>query len=114
VNELESISQDFKSNEEELKPRMSAIKYAILSEQETFIEAFVQLDGVTKLITLLRHPKNQLVTIALDIIPKLLTVDVALQFMQKKPDLFTNLYEKMDSQNQRIRYQTHMVFVWLC
>jgi len=34
--------------------------------------------------------------------------------MQKKPDLFTNLYEKMDSQNQRIRYQTHMVFVWLC
>ena len=34
--------------------------------------------------------------------------------MKQKPDLFTNLYEKMDSQNQRIRYQTHMVFVWLC
>ena len=97
VNELESISEDFKSSEEDLKPRMSAIKYAILSEHEAFIEAFVQLEGVTKIITILRHPKNQLVTIALDVIPKLLANDSALQFMSKKPDLFTNLYEKMDS-----------------
>ena len=44
----------------------------------------------------------------------LLAKDYALQYMKSKPDLFTNLYEKMDSQNQRLRYQTHNVFVWLC
>ena len=34
--------------------------------------------------------------------------------MKKKPDIFTNIYEKMDSQQQRVRYQTLMIFVWLC
>ena len=76
---------------------MSAIKYGILSEHEGFIDAFVALQGISKIVTILRHPKNQLVTVALDVIPKLLAFDSALQYMKKKPDLFTNLYEKMDS-----------------
>ena len=97
VNELQAIAEDFKSEEEALKPRMSAVKYAILSEHQSFIDAFIELQGLSKIITILRHPKNALVTVALDVIPKLLGFESALNYMKKKPDLFTNLYEKMDS-----------------
>ena len=57
---------------------MGAVKYAILSEHEGFIDSFVELGGITKIITILRHPRNPLVTVALDVIPKLLAFDSAL------------------------------------
>ena len=93
---------------------MMAVRYSLSADHEGFIDAFVECGGITKVVTILRHPKTGLVSVALDVMPKLLAYDSALSYMKSKPDLFTSLYEKMDSQNQRIRYQTHMVFVWLC
>ena len=93
---------------------MNAVKSSIQSDHERFIDTFVAFDGITKIITILRHPKNQLVSVALDVIQMLLGHESALLYMKQKPDLFTNLYEKMDSPNSRLRFQTHNIFVWLC
>ena len=78
VNELQIVAEDFKSDEDVLKQRMSAVKYAILAEHEGFIDAFVECGGIAKMVTILRHPNNQLVMVALDVIPKLLAFDSAL------------------------------------
>ena len=97
-----------------MKPKMNIVKASIHSEHESFIEAFISLDGISKAITILRHPSVPLVEIALSIIHRLLSFESTIEYMKKKPDLFTNLYEKMDSQQQRVRYQTLMIFVWFC
>ena len=114
VEELGSIASDFTTAEENLKPKLLNIKAAIHSEHEAFIDAFISLDGLSKAVQILRHPKVPLVEAALSIIHRLLGSESTIEYMKKKPDLFTNIYEKMDSQQQRVRYQTLMIFVWLC
>ena len=114
VQDLQQIAQDYKTEEEYLKPRLNIVKAAIHSEHDAFINAFISLDGISKAITILRHPKVPLVEIAISIVHKLLGFDYGMEYMKKKPDLFTNLYEKMDSQQQRVRYQTLMVLIWFC
>ena len=73
VQELQAISVDFTTQDEYLKPKMNIVKASIChSEHESFIEAFISLDGISKAITILRHPSVPLVEIALSIIHRLL------------------------------------------
>ena len=93
---------------------MEIVKASIASEHKTFIEAFISLDGISKAVTILRHPKIPLIEIAISIIHKLLEFENGMEYMKKKADMFTNIYEKMDSESSRVRYQTLMLLVRFC
>ena len=85
---------------DELPFRMEAIKYAMLSNHEAFINEFVEFRGMTKLVTLLQHPLKEIVLAVLDTLPTLFGVESAMQYLSKRLDLFTRIYEHIDSADQ--------------
>ena len=93
---------------------MDAVKYSIMSKHEGFISDFVQAGGIPRLIAILHHPVKAIVVAALDAIPVLFEVDVALQYMKQRQKLFTQIYEQMDSRDKHIRRKALMVFISLC
>ncbi len=57
---------------------MEAIKYAMLSNHEAFVNEFVEFRGLTKLITLLHHPLKEIVLSVLDTLPTLFSTESAI------------------------------------
>ena len=100
LTEIQSIAESTKYRSQELPFRMEAVKYAMLSNHEGFINSFVEFWGISKLMTLLDHPMTEIVLAVLDTLPTLFSIENAVHYMLKRPELFTWVYENLDSPEQ--------------
>lgn len=109
VNELVKISE----TEENCVVRAKHIQITLLSGGPDFLDYFIEQQGLTKLVQLLKYAKWQVQAVALNSIPRLYERDSTMEYMKKNSTIFTQMWVKINDSNKNVRMLALQNFVWL-
>lgn len=87
------IVEQNRKADKEAKKQLKNIQTNLRAEQDFFVEEFIKLDGIAKLISLIKVLDSNLVKICLESLTYVLVYLNGIQYLRKRPHLFVKMLE---------------------